>query len=448
MELISNLPIVGGFLSSAIGFILVLGVVVFIHEYGHYIVGRWRGIHAETFSLGFGPVLTSWKDKRGTKWQVAALPLGGYVRFLGDADGSSRADPASLENMSQDERARSFHGASVLSRSLTVAAGPFANFILSAVIFGGMAMWSGLPTEEAVVGEITPLPGQQVEVESGDRILTVNGTEIEAFGDLYRIANDMPQAGPLDLLVKRGDRQLNVQIPYPLPPLVYNVEPLSAASNAGLRPGDLIQSAGGKDLHSFADLVTAVLGSGGETIEMQVQRGQEEVRLSITPRMTERLQPDGTIESKVMIGVSGDALLFPETYRPAPWTALWIGAKRVVEVIDMSLTGIGHIILGNLGADNLQGPLGIAQISGESATQGIGNLISLIAVISTAIGMLNLFPIPVLDGGHLLMFGYEALSGRPPAESIMRIAMTIGLGMVLLLMVFATYNDIVRLTLS
>ena len=149
-----------------------------------------------------------------------------------------------------------------------------------------------------------------------------------------------------------------------------------------------------------------------------------------------------------MIGVAGDTLLFPQTSVPAPWTALWIGAGRVVEVIDMSLTGIGHMIAGNLGFDNLQGPVGIAQISGESATQGVGNLISLIAIISTAIGMLNLFPIPVLDGGHLMMFAYEAVAGRPPAEVVTRIAMTVGLGMVLLLMVFATYNDLVRLSLS
>ncbi|MEM9228598.1 MAG: RIP metalloprotease RseP [Pseudomonadota bacterium] len=448
MELISELPFVGGFLASAIGFIIVLGVVVFVHEYGHYIVGRWCGIHADTFSLGFGPVLTSWVDKRGTKWQVAALPLGGYVKFLGDADGSSRADPEALAGLSAEEHARSFPGASVGRRSLTVAAGPFANFILSMLIFGGIAMWSGVGTDRPVIGQIMDLPGEEVDLREGDLVLEVNGAAITTFAEIYTIANDMPEAAPLDLLIEREGQRQQVTIPYPLPPAVFNVEPLSAASVAGLKPGDLIRAAAGTPLHSFGDLRDAVTSSGGETISLDVQRGTELIQLTITPRETERMTPDGTIETRVMIGVAGDALVFPQTTTPAPWTALWIGAQRVVEVITMSLTGIGHIIMGNLGADNLQGPLGIAQISGESASQGAGNLISLIAVISTAIGMLNLFPIPVLDGGHLLMFGYEALRGRPPAEAVMRVAMTLGLGMVLLLMVFATYNDLMRLALS
>ncbi|MEM7614442.1 MAG: RIP metalloprotease RseP, partial [Pseudomonadota bacterium] len=353
-----------------------------------------------------------------------------------------------LDEMSAADQARSFQGASVGRRSLTVAAGPVANFILSAVIFAGIAMWSGVATDRPVIGQIADLPGEEVNLQDGDIVLSVNGTEISEFGEIYEIANDLPDAAPLDLRIDRDGQVQTVTVPYPLPPLVFNVEPLSAASAAGLKPGDLIRSAGGVRLHSFGDLRDAVMGSGGETIPMDVQRGDEVIELTITPREMERLNPDGTIETRVMIGVAGDALVFPQTSTPAPWTALWIGAERVVDVITMSLTGIKHIIVGNLGAENLQGPLGIAQISGESATQGIGNLISLIAVISTAIGMLNLFPIPVLDGGHLLMFGYEALRGRPPAEAVMRVAMTVGLGMVLLLMVFATYNDLMRLALS
>ena len=303
-------------------------------------------------------------------------------------------------------------------------------------------------TDRPVIGQIADLPGEEVNLRDGDIVLSVNGTEISEFGEIYEIANDLPDAAPLDLRIDRDGQVQTVTVPYPLPPLVFNVEPLSAASAAGLKPGDLIRSAGGVRLHSFGDLRDAVMGAGGETIPMDVQRGDEVIELTITPREMERLNPDGTIETRVMIGVAGDALVFPQTSPPAPWTALWIGAERVVDVITMSLPGIKQIIVGTLGAENLQGPLGIAQISGESATQGIGNLISLIAVISTAIGMLNLFPLPVLDGGHLLMFGYEALRGRPPAEAVMRVAMTVGLGMVLLLMVFATYNDLMRLALS
>ncbi|MHA3978626.1 RIP metalloprotease RseP [Halovulum sp. GXIMD14794] len=449
MEFISDLPVVGGFLSAAISFIVVLGVVVFVHEYGHYIVGRWCGIKADVFSMGFGPRLGSWVDKRGTRWQISALPLGGFVRFVGDADGSSRADPDRIAALSDEERAHSFHGAALWKRAATVAAGPVANFILSIVVFAGIAMWVGTATETPRVGEVTTLPGQAApDLQKGDVILAVNGEEIASFADIYAVANEMENAAPVVVTVDREGQTLDVTIPFPLPPLVQGVEPLSAAANAGLKPGDFIRAVNGTELHSFGDLRDAVMGSDGAELELEVVRGDTLLTMPIRPREVERVNPDGTVETRVMIGVGGDVLLYPLTETPAPWTALAIGAERVWEVITMSLTGIGHIIAGNLGADNLQGPLGIAQISGASAAQGASNLITLIAVISTAVGMLNLFPIPVLDGGHLLMFGYEAVAGRPPAESVLRVAMSLGLAMVLLLMAFATYNDLLRLVTS
>ncbi|MEM8788923.1 MAG: RIP metalloprotease RseP [Pseudomonadota bacterium] len=448
MELIADLPFVGGFLSSLIAFVVVLGIVVFVHEYGHYIVGRWCGIKAEVFSLGFGPRLGGWTDKRGTRWQVAALPLGGYVKFLGDADGSSRADPDALSALSEDERAKSFHTAALWKRSLTVAAGPVANFILSILVFAGLTIWTGIATDEPVLGEIRPVPGVETGLQSGDRVIAINGQPVQTFADIYTIADEMLPATRLDVTVQRDGAERQVTAPYPLPAMVQAVEPLSAAQAAGLKPGDLVLSANGVVLESFRDLRDAVEGAGDGPLAMVVRRGADEIPLSMTPRETERLLPDGTIETRRMIGVVATTLLFPETSTPAPWTALWLGVEQTVEVVTLSLTGIKEIILGNLGADNLQGPIGIAQVSGQSATQGVENLITIIAVISTAIGMLNLFPIPVLDGGHLMMFGYEAIAGRPPAEVAMRIAMTIGLAMVLALMVFATYNDLMRLLLS
>lgn len=371
------------------------------------------------------------------------------MRFVGDADGSSRADPDRIAALSDEERAHSFHGAALWKRAATVAAGPVANFILSIVVFAGIAMWVGTATETPRVGEVTTLPGQAApDLQKGDAILAVNGEEIASFADIYAVANEMENAAPVVVTVDREGQTLDVTIPFPLPPLVQGVEPLSAAANAGLKPGDFIRAVNGTELHSFGDLRDAVMGSDGAELELEVVRGDTLLTMPIRPREVERVNPDGTVETRVMIGVGGDVLLYPLTETPAPWTALAIGAERVWEVITMSLTGIGHIIAGNLGADNLQGPLGIAQISGASAAQGASNLITLIAVISTAVGMLNLFPIPVLDGGHLLMFGYEAVAGRPPAESVLRVAMSLGLAMVLLLMAFATYNDLLRLVTS
>lgn len=437
---------IGGFLSTVLPFLVVLGIVVFVHEYGHYIVARWCGIRAEVFSIGFGPVLWARRDRRGTLWQVAALPLGGYVKFLGDSDASSRADPERIAAMSSDERAGTFHGAPVGRRMLTVLAGPVANFVLTIVVFAGVVMWQGVPTERPTIGTIEALPDSIAQpLRPGDVVLEVNGAPVAGFEDIFAAALEMPEPGPMHLLVERDERRIELSAPYAFPPIVQGVEPLSPASRAGLLRGDVILSADGQDLAAFEDLRRVVMGADGRTIPMEVWRDGRVVELQITPTERDTGDGEGGFERRVMIGVAGAPLYMPATTTPAPWTAVGYGVERMVNVITQSLNGLKHIIIGTIGADNLQGPLGIAQISGETAQQGFLNFILLIGVISTAIGMLNLFPIPVLDGGHLVAFAIEAVRGRPPSPAIMQIAMSIGLGLILLLMVFATYNDIMRL---
>jgi regulator of sigma E protease len=445
MDLIAQIPFFGGFLATVLPFLLVLGIVVFVHEYGHYIVARWCGIRSEVFSVGFGPVIWSRRDKRGTLWQVAALPLGGYVKFLGDSDGSSRADPDTLAALPAETRASSFHGASVGRRMLTVLAGPFANFVLSIVVFAGLVLWQGVPTERPTIGSIQPLPNVEQPLLAGDVVLAVNGAPVEAFSDIYEITAAMPEPGPMTFVVERDGSRLELDAPYALPPLVYGVEPLSPASEAGLKRGDVITAADGRSLTAFEDLRETVLASEGRSIPIEVWRDGATLTMEISPIERDVDDGAGSFERRVMIGVAGASLYFPATETPAPWTALGAGVTRTVDVIVMSLTGLKHIILGTIGAENLQGPLGIAQISGETAAQGAVSFITLIAIISTAIGLLNLFPIPVLDGGHFAAFTFEALRGRPPSPRAMQVAMTIGLGLVLFLMVFATYNDIMRL---
>ncbi len=445
MELIAGIPLIGGFLANVLPFVVVLGIVVSVHEFGHYIVARWCGIRSEVFSVGFGPVLWSRRDRRGTVWQIAALPLGGYVKFLGDSDGSSRADPATLRGMSASQRAETFHGASVGRRMLTVLAGPVFNFLLSIVVFAGLAMWQGVPTERPTMGAIQPLPNAEQPLREGDLILEVNETPVAGFGDIYAAAVAMEQPGPMRFLVERNGDRMSVEAPYAMPPVVQGVEPLSPASDAGLRAGDVIVAADGKPLVAFEDLRQTVLASGGTTIPIEVWRDGETLTLPITPLERDADDGAGGFERRVMIGVAGASLYLPATETPAPWTALAIGAERTVMVVTQSLNGLKHIVIGAIGADNLQGPLGIAQISGDTASQGLANFVALVAVISTAIGMLNLFPIPVLDGGHFVAFLIEAVRGRPPSERVMQFAMSIGLGLILLLMVFATYNDIMRM---
>jgi regulator of sigma E protease len=445
MDLIAQIPFFGGFLATVLPFILVLGIVVFVHEYGHYIVARWCGIRSDVFSVGFGPVIWSRRDRRGTLWQVAALPLGGYVKFAGDSDASSRADPDALAQMGAEDRRHTFHGASVGRRMLTVLAGPFFNFFLSIAVFAGLVMWQGMATDRPTLGTIEPLPHVEQPLQPGDVVLAVNGAPVETFSDIYAEARDMEAPGPMLFRVSRDGEVLEVEAPYALPPMVFGVEPLSPASRAGLRRGDVILEADGAPIASFDELRETVLASEGRAIPLAVWRDGTEIEMQITPTERDTSDGEGGFERRVMIGVAGASLYFPATETPAPWTALGHGVERTVDVIVMSLTGIKHIITGALGAENLQGPLGIAQISGETAAQGAVNFITLIAIISTAIGLLNLFPIPVLDGGHFVAFTIEAARGRPPSERAMQVAMTIGLGLILFLMVFATYNDIMRL---
>lgn len=453
MELLANIPFLGGFLATVLPFLVVLGVVVFVHEYGHYIVGRWCGIHAEVFSIGYGRPLKQWRDKRGTVWQIALLPLGGYVKFLGDENASSfsTGDDA-MVGMSASERSRSFPGASVWRRALTVLAGPVFNFLLSIAVFAGLIMWQGKATEPPVVGEVQIPMAPGHDLRTGDEILAIGDTPVEGYADIYKALDAAAGQAELDLTVRRDEQVIEVKAPFLLPPLVSGVTPFSPAADAGLSPGDLILELGGSPLASFEDLREVVLASEGVALPMTILRDGAQVEVDITPKITETPKSDGEgWEKRVMIGVSGALAFDPHTESPGVIAAISQGAERMWRVITLSLDGLWHILRGAFGAEdglspeNINGPLGIAQISGESARQGVENFISLIALLSTAIGMLNLFPIPILDGGHLVIFAYEAATGRPPHEKILNFAMSLGFVLLMALMLFATYNDIMRI---
>ncbi len=445
MEFISQIPVFGGFLSTLTAFVVVLGVVVFVHEYGHYIVGRWSGIHSEKFSLGFGPVIWSRTDKHGTQWQLAAIPLGGYVQFLGDRGAASETDFEALGEMSEVDVARSFPSARLYKRALTVAAGPFANFLLATVIFAGLVTWQGITIDEPTVGELFAMPTSNYDLKVNDRILEVEGQAISDFGDIIDITLAMETPGDMEILVLRDGEERLVSAPYMLIPGVYGVDPLSAAGAAGLKSGDFVVEAAGQRITSFGELQVIVAASGDTEINLKVWRDGAYLDLPITPVLREFPDGEGGFTERVMIGVYGAFAFLPATETPTPWNAVYIGAKQTVNFIDSSLNGIKHMFLGNLSPSNLQGPIGIAQASKESANQGLRSFLTMIAIISTGIGMLNLFPIPMLDGGHLVFYIYEAVRGRPPSKKAIQAFMSIGLAMVLLLMVFATYNDLMRL---
>lgn len=442
MDIVGLIPSFGGFAFTIVAFVIALSVIVAIHEYGHYIVGRWCGIHAEVFSLGFGPVLYKRTDKRGTRWQIAALPFGGYVKFLGDSDAASGKDGAAISTLTEADRARTMHGAALWKRSATVAAGPIFNFILSILVFGGMIFWQGTATERPTIGSLAELPVGMSELEVGDVITAIEGQETPDYVALNALRETLPRQGELMYTVARAGDTLNLPGPFVMPPLVSGLQPRSAAMDAGLEVGDVILAIDGTPIFAFEDLRDAVGASDGAELTMRVWRAGTETDLTMAPRRMDLPLPEGGFETRWLIGITGGMFFEPETETPGPFAALWQGVEQMLFIIRSSLSGLWHMITGAISTCNISGPIGIAETSGAVASQGIDQFIWFIAVLSTAVGMLNLFPVPVLDGGHLVFHAYEAVTGRPPSDKALRLMMTAGLAMLLTLMVFALGNDL------
>jgi regulator of sigma E protease len=375
------LGLVGGAAMSLFGylipFLFVLTVVVFVHELGHFLVGRWCGVGVTAFSIGFGPEIVGWNDRHGTRWKLSAIPLGGYVKFVGDVNGASVPDQEALARMAPAERAISFPFQSIGKRAAIVAAGPIANFILAIAVFGGM----------------TYLNGRQI-----------------------------------------------------LTPRIEAIQPGSAAERAGFLPRDLIVSIDGVAVGSFAEMQRIVSTSADEDLTVVVDRDGRTVTVHARPDLKEQETPFG----KHRIGLLGlQASRDPadlKTVRYGVLDSLRMGAAECWYVVDRTFNYIGKLLVGRESADQLSGPIRIAQVSGQVASiGGFGGLVSLVAVLSVSIGLINLFPIPLLDGGHLLFYGIEASRGRPLSDRAQEIGFRIGLAIVVMLMLFATWNDIVHL---
>ncbi|RVV99536.1 RIP metalloprotease RseP [Mesobaculum littorinae] len=447
MDLISFLPSFGNVAYALGAFVVALSIIVAVHEYGHYIVGRWSGIHAEVFSLGFGPVLYSRHDKRGTRWQIAALPLGGYVKFLGDADAASGKDGAALDSLDMEERRRSMHGAPLWARAATVAAGPVFNFILSLLVFAAILGFRGVASDPLTVDRLMPLPAGLQELRPGDEILAIAGSPTPELARMDGYIESLPVAPELDYRVRRGDEELTLRAPYPYPPLVAGVTPQSAAMAADIEAGDVILSIDGTPLASFEDLRQKVAQSDGAPLALTIWRpdpaggGGTQHEVTLTPRRMDLPTQDG-FETRWLIGITGGLFFEPAAETPGPLAALGYGAEQTYFIVKSSLSGLYHMAAGAISTCNLRGPIGIAETSGAAASQGWTSFIWFIAVLSTAVGLMNLFPIPVLDGGHLVFHAWEAVTGRPPSDGALRILMTIGLGLLGLLMVFALTNDL------
>lgn len=366
------------FITSLIGyivpFVIVLTIIVFVHELGHFWVARRCGVKVETFSIGFGPELFGRFDKHGTRWKVSAIPLGGYVKFFGDADATSgTTDEDALKAMSADDRKHSFHHKTLGQRAAIVAAGPVANFIFAILIYAVLFSAVGQPYTPAVIGGVA--------------------------------------AG-------------------------------SAAEEAGLKAGDRIEKLDGGKVERFEELRSYVALRAETPIRFQVLRDGREMEIVVTPRRVNVADGFGGSQKVGQIGIQTAGMEF---VRHGPGTALWEAVRETWNVVANTFTYLGRIVKGKESGDQLSGPLGIAKMSGDMAKASWLGLVSLMATLSVAIGLINLFPVPMLDGGHLLFYAIEGLRGRPLGERAQEYGFRIGFALVLSLFLFATWNDLNRL---
>jgi regulator of sigma E protease len=365
--------------SYIVPFVFVLSVVVFFHELGHFAVGRWCGVKVDVFSLGFGPELFHFFDKKGTRWRLAALPLGGFVKFHGDLNAASAADHDAVATMPAHERAVSFFAQKVWKRAAIVAAGPIANFILSIVIF------------------------TLIFFSFGREVLT---------------------------------------------PRVNEVRANEAGAMAGFEKGDLIVSINGSDVGSWAEMQRIVQASAGTPLTFIVRRGAKEVTLTAVPGLRELTTPFGT-QRVGMIGLTAAA--DPSDWRIERYSlpkAARIAVSETWYIVDRTGAYLGGLFAGREAADNISGPIGIAHMAGEVAKVGIVALFHFAAVLSVSVGLINLMPVPLLDGGHLLYYAVETLRGRPLSERAQEMGFRVGIALVGALMLFATANDIFRRALG
>lgn len=361
-------------IGTILPFLFVLTVVVFVHEMGHYLVGRWCGIGVKAFSIGFGPELIGFNDRHGTRWRLSAIPLGGYVKFVGDMNATSEPDPDAVKRLPESERRIAFHTQPVWKRAATVFAGPLFNFLLTIAVFAVMFTLYGRVVSEPMVAEVRPdSPAAAAGFQPGDRFVSVNGSHVDTFADVQRI----------------------------------------------------------------------VSGRAGDPITFVVLRNGTEVTLTATPEVIEQKDALGnTIKTGVIGVVNNSEMGQPRLITYGPMEAVGQALRETGYIVERTGQFLSRFAVGREDKCQLGGPVKIAEMAGKAAGLGFEWLVQLVALLSVGIGILNLLPIPPLDGGHLLFYGIEAVIRRPVSERTMEAVYRAGLLLVLVFMGFVFWNDL------
>jgi len=448
-------------LQMLVSFVVVLGVLIVVHELGHFLMARLAGVGVERFSVGFGPVLWRFRGKE-TEYCVSAIPMGGYVKMMGDDE-----NPLEGGKGAAIDPAKAFNGKPLAARFLIVFAGPAMNFVLAALIAGLMFMLVGRPVAPALVGRVTDgSPAAQAGLKTGDRLVAVDGKPVQYWEDLARLVQaargrvlQVAVQGPAgertvaltpgqtkrkDLF---GDEQTVWEIgasPY-IPAAIGDTIAGDPADQAGLKSGDVVVALEGQPVLSWDELAERIHQRAGQPTRLEIKRGAETLTVTVTPKKSKIPGVDGKETEVGLVGIRPGGSV--TMVRSNPLSALWEGLVWSGDVTVKTAIGLYKIVVGQLDRSNIGGPIQIAKTAGEQARQGIVSLALFTAVISVNLFLLNLLPVPMLDGGHLLFFAFEAVLGRPLSVRKREVAQQVGFALLMLLMVFAFYNDFKRIGL-
>jgi regulator of sigma E protease len=450
------------FLTSVLAFVVALSVLIAVHEFGHFWVARSLGVKVLRYSIGFGRRLWSWRSGPDqTEYVIAALPLGGYVKMLDEREGE----------VAPEEAHRAFNRQPLAKRFAIVSAGPIFNLLFAVLAYWVMFV-HGVPGFKPIVGQVTPgTPAARAGLHPGQEILAVDGAATPTWGAVFDALLPRALRGETTSLEVRGkaggEQKLKVDLsslgaelktgelasrvgvePYrpPIPPVIDEVVDGSAAQQAGLKPGDRVVAVDGQPIERWEELVDAVRKHPGRSLALKVERSGRTLRISVTPKRVETAQGAvGRLGAAVKVDPSLiDALRAEQQY--GPLRAVGEAFAKTWDMSTLTLQMLGEMVIGRASMENISGPITIAVYAKASALAGLSQFMAFLGVVSLSLGVLNLLPIPILDGGHLMFYVVELIKGSPVSERTEAIGQKIGLAIILLLMTLAFYNDLMRLT--